>query len=70
MIISCGSKKISVKIVDSFCEGKYYSETFNKQDIENIKRIKASYPDTADKLIRPRVVNEKEYKQCESLQAI
>lgn len=70
MLTSCGSKKISVKIVDSFCQGKYYPQTgLNKNDFEVINKIRSDkeYQITLDKLISHLTVNEKEYKQCQNL---
>lgn len=69
--ISCGSKQISVKIVDSFCEGKYYPQkTLVKQDFQNISEIRANqkHKETIDKLIQQLVINEKEFKQCQIIQ--
>lgn len=69
MITSCGSEKISVKIVDSFCDGKYYPQKeLNKQDFDNINEIRSSNPKykvTIDKYNRHLTINEKEYKQCQ-----
>lgn len=68
MITSCGSKKISVKIVDSFCKGKYYPQKeLNKQDFDNINEIRHNpkYKVTIDKYNRHLTINEKEYKQCQ-----
>ncbi len=67
MITSCGSKKMTVKIVDSFCEGKYFApEKLKKKDLDNLDEIRANnkYKETIDKLTQYRVVNQKEYKQC------
>lgn len=68
MITSCGSEKMTVKIVDSFCEGKYFaSEKLKKQDLDNLDEIRAieKYKETIDKLTQHRVINQKEYKQCQ-----
>lgn len=67
MITSCGSKKTSVKIVDSFCEGKYYPQSqLNKFDFDNLNEIRANtkHKVTIDKLTQHLTINEKEYKQC------
>lgn len=69
MITSCGSEKISVKIVDSFCDGKYYSQTeLTKKDFDNIDKIRSNkeFRETIDKYNRHLTINEKEKKQCGS----
>ena len=67
MLTSCGSQKISVKIVDSFCEAKYYSQNqLNKKDFVNLSEIRSNekYKLTIDKLTQQLTINEKEFKQC------
>lgn len=67
MITSCGSRKTSVKIVDSFCEGKYFAQTdLLKSDFDNFAEIRANekHRESIDKLLRNLTVNEKELKQC------
>lgn len=68
MITSCGSENMTVKIVDSFCEGKYFSsEKLKKKDLDNLDEIRAikKYKETINKLTQYRVTNQKEYKQCQ-----
>lgn len=70
MLTSCGSKKISVKIVDSFCEAKYYPQTqLNKNDFNNLAEIRANekHKITIDKFTQHLTINEKEFKQCQNL---
>lgn len=70
MLTSCGSEKISVKIVDSFCESKYYPQKeLTKKDLDNLDKMRADkeYQLTLDKLISHLTVNEKEYQQCQNL---
>jgi hypothetical protein len=67
MLTSCGSQKISVKIVDSFCETKYYPQNqLNKQDFVNLSEIRTNekHKFTIDKLTQQLTINEKEFKQC------
>jgi hypothetical protein len=66
MITSCGSKQTSVKIVDSFCEGKYYHQKLVKQDFVNFAEIRANktHRITVDKLTQQLTVNEKEFGKC------
>lgn len=69
-ITSCGSKQTSVKIVDSFCEGKYYPQTnLVKKDFDNFSKIRANqdFSDSLDKLLQNLTINEKEFKQCPNL---
>ena len=69
MLTSCGSPKTSVKIVDSFCEGKYFSQSdLLKSDFDNFAEIRANekHKVSIDKLIRNLTVNEKEFKQCQN----
>ncbi|MBM5782931.1 MAG: hypothetical protein FJ368_05885 [Pelagibacterales bacterium] len=61
---------MTVKIVDSFCEGKYFaSEKLKKKDLDNLDEIRANekYKETIDKLTQYRVINQKEFKQCQNL---
>lgn len=70
MLTSCGLRKTSVKIVDSFCEGKYFAQTdLVKSDFDNFNEIRANqtHRESIDKLLRNLTVNEKEFKQCPNL---
>jgi len=71
MLTSCGSRKTYVKIVDSFCEGKYFAQTdLVKSDFDNFAEIRANkkHKESVDKLLRNLTVNEKEFKQCQKPQ--
>lgn len=69
MITSCSSNKSYVKIVDSFCEGKYYPIDFKKEKvhIENLKSMAASSQSgmkTIEIISAYIAINEKEYREC------
>ena len=70
MLTSCGSKKIFVKIADSFCESKYYPQTqLNNADFNNLSEMRSNekHKITIDKLTQNLTINEKEFKQCQNL---
>lgn len=70
--ILSGCAKTAAKIVvkvDSFCEGRFTSQSLSKKDYDNIDQIRQNkeWKETIDLIIDNKTYNEKEYEVCLNL---
>lgn len=68
ILSGCASTAAKIVKVDSFCEGRYTSQSLSEKDYDNLDEIRKNqeWKQTIDLIIDNKTENEKEYEYCKA----